>query len=42
VPNVRHLAGEAGEVHLLMNNCYQDYGVRNGADMQRLLAAIEA
>jgi uncharacterized protein YecE (DUF72 family) len=36
-PDIRHLAGEAAEVHLLMNNCYQDYGVRNGADMQRLL-----
>jgi uncharacterized protein YecE (DUF72 family) len=39
VPNVRHLAENAGEVHLLMNNCYQDYGVRNAADMQRLLEA---
>jgi uncharacterized protein YecE (DUF72 family) len=37
VPNVRHLAERAAEVHLLMNNCYQDYGVRNAADLQRLL-----
>lgn len=34
---VHELAHEAHEVHLLMNNCYQDYGVRNAADWQRLL-----
>jgi uncharacterized protein YecE (DUF72 family) len=39
VPSVRELADSAGEVHLLMNNCYQDYGVRNAADLQRLLMA---
>jgi uncharacterized protein YecE (DUF72 family) len=37
VPSVRELAHSAGEVHLLMNNCYQDYGVRNAGDLQRLL-----
>jgi uncharacterized protein YecE (DUF72 family) len=42
VPTIRHLAGEAGEIHLLMNNCYQDYGVRNAADMQRLLDGVES
>jgi uncharacterized protein YecE (DUF72 family) len=36
-PGVHELAGEAHEVHLLMNNCYQDYGVRNALDWQRLL-----
>jgi uncharacterized protein YecE (DUF72 family) len=35
---IRQLADEAEEVHVLMNNCYQDYGVRNAADMQRLLS----
>ncbi len=40
-PRIRRLAGEAEEVHVLMNNCYQDYGVRNAADMQRLLSAPE-
>jgi uncharacterized protein YecE (DUF72 family) len=40
-PRVRRLAGEAGEVHLLMNNCYQDYGVRNAADLYRLLAGSD-
>jgi uncharacterized protein YecE (DUF72 family) len=37
VPKVRQLAAEAAEVHLLMNNCYQDYGVRNAADLRGLL-----
>jgi hypothetical protein len=25
-------------VHLLMNNCYQDFGVRNAAQLAALLA----
>ena len=37
VPKVRQLADEAAEVHLLMNNCYEDYGVRNAADLRQLL-----
>ena len=28
------------EVHVLMNNCYEDYGVRNAADMTDLLGSI--
>ena len=32
-PKVRRLADQVAEVHLLMNNCYQDYGVRNAADL---------
>jgi uncharacterized protein YecE (DUF72 family) len=39
VPKLQQLAGEAGEVHALMNNCYQDFGVRNAADLQSMLAA---
>ena len=31
------MAGEAREVHVLMNNCYQDNGVRNAEDMTELL-----
>jgi hypothetical protein len=27
------LAQQAGEVHVLMSNCYQDHGVRNAADI---------
>ena len=30
-------ASQAREVHLLMNNCYQDYGVDNAADLVELL-----
>ena len=29
---------QAGESHLLMNNCYADYGVRNAAQLRELLA----
>src|SRR5436305_2055912 len=33
-PRLAELADEADEVHALMNNCYQDYGVRNASDLQ--------
>jgi uncharacterized protein YecE (DUF72 family) len=41
VPRVRQLAEGTAEVHLLMNNCYQDYGVRNAADLYQLLAEAD-
>jgi uncharacterized protein YecE (DUF72 family) len=34
---IAELAGEARESHLLMNNCYRDYGVRNAAQLRELL-----
>jgi uncharacterized protein YecE (DUF72 family) len=34
----RELAGQARQVHLLMNNCYEDYGVRNAGQLAALLA----
>jgi uncharacterized protein YecE (DUF72 family) len=34
---VAQLTDHAREVHALMNNCYQDYGVRNAADLIDLL-----
>jgi uncharacterized protein YecE (DUF72 family) len=37
-PKVKKLASEAGETHVLMNNCYSDYAVRNAEDLQALLA----
>lgn len=40
VARVQHLADEASEVHVLMNNCYQDYGVRNAGDMVDLLSSV--
>jgi hypothetical protein len=27
-------------VHVLFNNCYQDYGVRNAQDMTEMLARV--
>jgi uncharacterized protein YecE (DUF72 family) len=30
---------EARESHLLMNNCYRDYSVRNAAELRDLLAS---
>jgi uncharacterized protein YecE (DUF72 family) len=41
-PKAVHLARLASNVHLLMNNCYQDYGVRNAAQLAAMLAAQEA
>jgi uncharacterized protein YecE (DUF72 family) len=38
VPRLESLAERAGRVHALMNNCYQDYGVRNASDLAALLA----
>jgi len=37
VPKVQQLAEEAREVHILMNNCYADYGVRNARQLSLLL-----
>jgi uncharacterized protein YecE (DUF72 family) len=34
---VASTAEEAAETHLLMNNCYQDYSVRNAAELRDLL-----
>ena len=31
------LARQAQQVHVLFNNCYQDYGVRNAEDLVELL-----
>jgi uncharacterized protein YecE (DUF72 family) len=39
VPKLEGLADRAEKVHALMNNCYQDYGVRNAADLATMLAA---
>jgi uncharacterized protein YecE (DUF72 family) len=37
VPKLQTLADRAHTVHALMNNCYQDYGVRNAAELGSLL-----
>jgi uncharacterized protein YecE (DUF72 family) len=43
VPRVGQLAEQAGETHVLFNNCYSDYGVRNAADLaeQLRIAGLE-
>jgi uncharacterized protein YecE (DUF72 family) len=38
VDPIRRLAEQAETVHVLMNNCYGDYGVRNARQMAELLA----
>jgi uncharacterized protein YecE (DUF72 family) len=37
VPQIRALAAQAASVHVLFNNNYRDYGVRNAAQMTALL-----
>lgn len=37
VPRIRQLAESSSRVHLLMNNCYSDYGVRSAQTMASLL-----
>lgn len=37
VPRIREMAASAGQVHVLMNNCYRDDAVVNAADFSALL-----
>lgn len=37
VPKITQLARETEQVHVLMNNCYADYGVRNAGQLALLL-----
>jgi uncharacterized protein YecE (DUF72 family) len=39
VPRIEHLAEGAHNVHVLLNNCYEDYAVRNARDLARLLSS---
>jgi uncharacterized protein YecE (DUF72 family) len=36
-PRVRELAAQAEETHVMFNNCYSDYGVRNAAQLAERL-----
>ncbi|HXF73933.1 MAG TPA: DUF72 domain-containing protein [Actinomycetota bacterium] len=38
VPRIASLAERTRETHVLFNNCYRDYAVRNARDLQGLLA----
>jgi uncharacterized protein YecE (DUF72 family) len=42
VPKVEHLADGAREVHVLMNNCYQDYATTNAQQFMDLLSSANA
>jgi uncharacterized protein YecE (DUF72 family) len=42
VPAIAEHAAEARETHLLMNNCYHDYSVRNAAQLRDQLAGYSA
>ena len=37
VPRIKELAEQTGEVHVLTNNCYQDYAVVNAHQLSLLL-----
>jgi uncharacterized protein YecE (DUF72 family) len=37
VPRIQSLAGAARETHVLMNNCYRDFAVRNAGELGDLL-----
>ena len=39
VPRIREAAAQAPEVHVLMNNCYANYGTTNAREIADLLAA---
>ena len=39
VPRIHEAAREAPEVHVLMNNCYANYGTTNAREIADLLAA---
>lgn len=40
VTPIAETASQAREAHLLMNNCYRDYAVRNAAELRDLLRAL--
>jgi len=39
VPRIRDAAGQVPELHVLMNNCYANYGTTNAREIAALLAA---
>ncbi len=42
VPRIRELAGQARETHVLMNNCYANYGSTNAREIAALLLDLES
>lgn len=41
LPRIQALAGQSEAVHLLMNNCYEDYAIRNARDLAELLGVSQ-
>ena len=41
VPRIREAAGEARETHVLMNNCYANYGTTNAREIADLLEDLD-
>jgi len=41
VPTIRTVARQAKDTHVLMNNCYSNYGTTNAAELARLLRGLE-
>jgi hypothetical protein len=39
VPRIREAASTARDVHVLMNNCYANYGTTNARELAALLQA---
>ena len=39
VPRIREAASKAPEIHVLMNNCYANYGTTNAREIADLLAS---
>lgn len=42
VDRIETLADSADEVHLMMNNCYSDYGIRSASTLAQMLSSEEA
>ena len=42
VPKIEELSTQVRETHVLMNNCYRDFAVRNARELSDMLAGIGA
>jgi uncharacterized protein YecE (DUF72 family) len=42
VPRIREAAAQVRETHVLMNNCYANYGTTNARELAALLADLHA
>jgi len=40
VPSIQRLVAEANELHAIMNNCHEDYAVRNAKQLASMLGAL--